>query len=124
MKQQHLRVFFWLLLATVSFLALSPKPPATADLGWDKLNHIAAFLALGGLARLAWPAAPWWRWALLLLLYGGLLEIAQGLTPNRQGELADLLADALGLLLAALLLSGWRRIARPGRRPSPPAPPR
>ena len=96
MKQQHLRVFFWLLLATVSFLALSPKPPATADLGWDKLNHIAAFLALGGLARLAWPAPPWWRWALLLLLYGGVLS---------EPVLAPVLgAASLGVLLAALLM--------------------
>lgn len=124
MKQQHLRVFFWLLLATVSFLALSPKPPTSADLGWDKLNHGAAFFALGGLARLAWPGPSWARWAVLLMLYGLLLEGAQGLTPNRQAEAGDLLADAGGLLLAALLLSAWRRIARPGRRSNPPAPPR
>ena len=100
---------FWLLLLAITLLALAPRPSAAADLGWDKLNHLAAFAALGLLARLAWPAQRLGRWALGLLLYGGLLEIAQGLSPNRQAEWADLLADALGLLLALLLAQGWQR---------------
>lgn len=100
---------FWLLLLAVTLLALAPKPPPTADLGWDKLNHLAAFVALGLLARLAWPAQALSRWALALLGYGGLLEIAQGLTPNRHGEWADLLADAAGLLVALALGECWQR---------------
>ncbi len=97
-------LLFWLALAAISLLALAPKPPAGADLGWDKLNHFAAFAVLGLLARLAWPRQSLLRWALALLSYGALLELAQGLTPNRQAEWADLLADAVGLL-AALPLS-------------------
>lgn len=100
---------FWLCLLAVTVLALSPAPPPAANLGWDKLNHLAAFVVLGLLARLAWPAQQLGRWALGLLVYGGLLEIAQGLTPNRQAEWADLLADALGLLLALVLAQGWQR---------------
>jgi len=60
-------------------------------------------------ARLAGSLPLGARWLLGLLVYGGLLEIAQGLTPNRQAEWADLLADALGLLLALGLAQGWQR---------------
>ena len=110
-----LALLFWLLLIVISGLALAPKPPAGADLGWDKLNHLAAFAALGLLARWAWPTQGLLRWLLGLLCYGALLEIAQGLTPNRQAEWADLLADALGLLLALLLSASWQRWQQ-GRR--------
>lgn len=109
-------LLFALALLVITLLALLPKPPAAADLGWDKLNHFSAFVALGLLARAAWPAQTWARWTGWLMLYGGLLEIAQGLTPNRQAEWSDWLADGLGLLLAALLWallwalrSAWQR---------------
>lgn len=104
-----MRWLFWLALTAITLLALSPRPPAVADLGWDKLNHLAAFALLGLLARLAWPTQSLARWLFSLLVYGGLLEIAQGLTANRQAEWADLLADALGLLLALGLAQSWQR---------------
>jgi VanZ family protein len=105
---------FWLALLAITALALWPKPPAAASLGWDKLNHVAAFAVLGLLARVAWPAQALQRWA-LLLAYGGLLELAQGLTPNRSAEWSDWLADALGLLLAVVLWAGWQRWQQLGR---------
>jgi len=106
-----LRLLFWLALGAITVLALAPKPPAGVDLGWDKLNHVAAFAVLGLLARAAWPRSGWARWALALLAYGALLELAQGQTPNRSAEWADLLADGAGLLMAAACawLAGQRR---------------
>ena len=122
-----LPLLFWLALAAITLLALAPKPPPAADLGWDKFNHVAAFALLGLLARAAWPRASWWRWALALLVYGALLELAQGQTPNRHAEWADLLADAIGLVAAASVAgpaAAWRRSRQsPGASP-PPAPPR
>lgn len=112
-----LRIGFWLLLMLITLLALSPAPPETLSLGWDKLNHVGAFFALGLLARWAWPAQALSRWASWLMAYGLLLEFAQGLTPNRQAEWADLLADALGLLLAAALdlsRQRWQQRRRAG----------
>lgn len=103
------RGLFWIAVVAITALALAPRPPASADLGWDKLNHLAAFAALGLLGRLAWPAHGLARWAVGLLVYGGLLEIAQGLTPNRQAEWGDLLADAIGLLIGGALALGWQR---------------
>lgn len=100
---------FWALLLLISWLALSPKPPAAGDLGWDKLNHVAAFVALGLMARIAWPQARWSHLGGGLMAYGLLLEIAQGQTPNRHAEAGDVLADALGLLLAYALARAWQR---------------
>jgi len=59
--------------------ALSPAQglPST---GWDKLNHVLAFGALGTLATLAWPAQV--SLSLVLLFgYGILIEVLQSFTP-------------------------------------------
>ncbi len=106
-----LPTLFWravlaLLALLVTWLALVPAPPDTAHLGWDKLNHLAAFAALafaGAMGRL-----PRSRLVPGLLAHGALIELLQALTPTRQAEWADLLADAAGvgagLLLAGMLL--------------------
>lgn len=93
-----------LLLCAILYLALSPTPAPSADLGWDKLNHAFAFWVLTGVARRAftWHAA---TTALMLLGYGALIEVLQSFTPNRSAEWADLLADALGIALGIAL--GW-----------------
>jgi VanZ family protein len=115
---------FWraalaMLLAVISWLALTPAPPPEAGLLWDKLNHFGAFacLAVAGFMgfRRRWLAV-----ALGLLAYGGLIEVLQSFIPPRQGEWVDLLADgigiALGLGLAAVVAqrAAAPRHARPG----------
>jgi VanZ family protein len=106
-SQPGWRAVLALLLGVITWLALSPAPPPQADLGWDKLNHLAAFATLAVVAVLG-RCGPFWRVGAALLAYGGLIEVLQSFTPNRSGEWADLLADgvgiALGLLLAAALL--------------------
>lgn len=104
--QGGLRLGFALLLLLISWLALSPSPPQLPATGWDKLNHLLAFAALGCCGALAWPGRR--RWLVAgLLAYGLLIELVQGLVPGRFSEPADVLADllgiAVGLLLAALL---------------------
>jgi VanZ family protein len=110
------RGLFLLALVAITALALLPKPPAEASLGWDKANHLAAFALLTLLARGGWPQ---WRWAGLwsgLLSYGVLIECAQHATPHRSAEAADVLADALGIalaqLLCCLLAGAWARWQR------------
>ncbi|MDR2852218.1 MAG: polysaccharide biosynthesis protein [Burkholderiaceae bacterium] len=83
-------------------LALMPAlPPGIPDTGWDKTNHLLAFLVLGLLGRAAYRQHL--RAVFVgLCVYGGLIEILQSLTAARQSEWGDLLADLLGLGLAAL----------------------
>lgn len=94
---------------------LVPRPPSSLDTGWDKMNHVLAF-AGPALAGLLGRAGRGVRSAVLLLAgllaWGGVLELLQTLVPPRQGDVADLVADAIGLAIGALiyrLLRGWLR---------------
>lgn len=100
-----------LLLVVVSAAALAPGHQApTLGLG-DKLNHLAAFVALGLAAALAQRPRRAGLAGVALLAYGGLIEVLQTQVPGRHGDLADLLVDAVGiavgLALAALLRRHW-----------------
>lgn len=108
------RCWRWLLLVlvvAVGWLALQPRPPASMNLGWDKLNHGAAFAALAFSAWLGHAASTRRRGLALLALwiYGGLIEVAQTWLPPRQGDWADLLADTVGLALGTALAVGILR---------------
>ena len=92
------RVGFFLCLACVLYLALSPAPPHVLTTGWDKTNHALAFIGLTFLLLKAFRL-PLQIQALLLLALGILIELLQGLVPNRLAEWADLLADAVGVLI-------------------------
>lgn len=90
--------------------ALTPPPAGLGSLN-DKVLHTAGFMAFmvwfgGVFERRFLPAV-----ALALALYGLLIELLQGLTPTRQAEGLDLVADISGILLGWLLsaagLSRW-----------------
>jgi VanZ family protein len=93
---------FWTACLAVGVLALLPATLPLPSTGWDKANHGLAFGALGLLGARCWPQA---RAVVLLGLvaYGGAIEVAQSFTPTREGEWLDWVADATGLLMAAVL---------------------
>ena len=66
----------------------------------DKLVHLASYATL-----MFWWAQlvvrRRWRLALAVILYGILIEGLQGLTPNRQPDVLDALANSTGVLI------GW-----------------
>ncbi len=95
---------FWTLLLCVTVLSLLPTEylsPQVFSL-WDKAQHALAFTALALLGLQAYPHR---RWRVLagLLVFGGLIELAQAATGWRHGEWADWLADAVGLALGLAL---------------------
>jgi VanZ family protein len=98
----------------VCYLAMSPAPPRTVDLGWDKLNHISAFAALAMAACFGFAESRrTLRWALLgLLAFGGLIEIVQLYVPGRSCEWNDLAADAIGVVIGAALALYLLRLRR------------
>ena len=105
---------FLVCLTGVLVLSLVPTTPPALTTGWDKTNHLLGFAVLGLLGCRSYPghaAAV----LLALLAYGGLIEVLQSLTPYRLAEWADLLADALGLLLGAVLARLFMRKPPPGR---------
>jgi VanZ family protein len=114
------RVLLALLVGIVSYLALTPNPPAGVDFGWDKLNHALAFAALAFTAHLGYPSSRRTRllWLIALLAFGGLIELLQWFVPGRSSEWGDLLADSIGIACGALI-AAWllRAISTLASRP-------
>lgn len=98
----------WLLVLTVIYLSLTPKPPPTGMNFGDKIGHFAAYASLMG----------WWhqidrnayRLALIFVLMGLTLEILQSLSGFRQGDIFDMAANTVGVGIgwfAARYAAGW-----------------
>ena len=86
---------------TIATLTLIPLNAPEGVPGIDKLHHVLAFVAL------ILPCAALYPKALLKVmltaaLYGGVIEIIQP-HVGRSGELADFIADLLGIGFGALL---------------------
>jgi len=100
-----------LLTAIVLVLSLIPSPPQPPGaLGWDKAQHVLAYLALA----VAWCQAiggrshPWVVLAVAAL--GCTVELLQGLGAARDPQFGDALANTIGATFGALLRAspaGW-----------------
>lgn len=108
LRRPVLLVAFWLLLAVLTALALLPGNLPLPTTGWDKANHVLAFVALGGLGLLCWPLRSLSVLA-ALAFYGAAIEVAQSFTPTRSADWHDLVADVVGLALAYALLRARAR---------------
>lgn len=103
----------------VGVLCLVPIPQAAEGIGPPASDKYAHVLLFGGLAVLWWRVVPGRSWlvGVAVALYGGLLELLQGLTVYRACDVVDFLADALGaaLALGGVALGLWFR-ARAAQR--------
>jgi VanZ family protein len=111
-----------------------PQPEIDIGLPSDKVNHIAAF---GGLQLLTYralryalptrrPAPLRWVAVVVATLVGVLLELYQLGLPDRSADIEDAIADAVGAMLGAVLLTllarTWPRPHARGLRDTAPAP--
>ena len=69
----------------------------------DKLLHLMAYGLAGILTLMAYPNSSKYRLISLLFIYGFCIETAQLFAENRFFELADLVANLTGILLAVWL---------------------
>ena len=115
-RRQLWRYLFTVLLAVISWLALSAAPPKTIDTGWDKSNHALAFASLAFTAVWGFWQQPrqWPRLIAVLVAYGIGIEIAQSFLPPRQADWHDVVADSVGIALG--LLAAWPITAIAARR--------
>jgi VanZ family protein len=102
------------LAVAIAFALIEPVPPkldaVTHEFSFpvDKLAHFGLFLVAAfpwrrSLAALGWRS-PGIAVVVLAAAYGGVLEIVQGLWTLRDPEVLDMLAGALGALVAVALL--------------------
>ncbi|HEB78528.1 MAG TPA: VanZ family protein [Methylothermaceae bacterium] len=110
--------WFWR-LAMALYLGLLPLIailPTAPDIGFhinDKIAHAAAFLVLALLTDRALPGRRYdWVNFLSLLTLGMLIESMQYHTAYRSASIADLAADAIGLLAYGVLRSSIGRIRK------------
>lgn len=101
---------FYLASALVGLLSLVPNaavPEMPVD---DKTEHILAYAALGLLGGVASRRGiP--RLVLGLGTYGAVLELLQAFSPGRSPEVADAVADIIGVCLGVGMAVVLRRAA-------------
>ncbi len=103
------RGLFLILLVFITYLALTPVSHSVSTLCWDKLNHLAAYFCLCVLADMAFRTGEGlFSKILLLMAYSALIETAQQYIPARQFTFFDILANALGLVIAAMLIHAFK----------------
>lgn len=101
---------FLLLLILMTYLSLTPAAPTVATYTWDKLNHASAYLCLGILLDMGFFNG--WKIPVKLLPlfgYSFLMEVLQHFIPTRHFSGLDIVANAVGLGLAALVILGLRQ---------------
>jgi VanZ family protein len=100
MIEQTWRVLGWLGIALT--LVVSLMPPALDSSGGhaDKIVHLAGYAVLTfWWAQLVTRQR--WKLAIAVVLFGMVIELLQGLTPDRMPDPLDALANSGGVLL------GW-----------------
>lgn len=94
----------------IAYFSLIPHPPQLHNelLGWDKLQHAAAYTVLTLLAGFSFKKAvapkPWAAAFVAALIFGISIELLQGLMGmGRMADVADVGANSLGAGVACLL---------------------
>ena len=101
----------WILVLSVVYLLLTPAPPTIDIEQGDKYGHVLAFGTLMvWFAQLYAAGVVRVTLALGFVMLGTSLEFAQELTDSRSFEIADMVADRIGVTL------GW--LAAPPRLPN------
>lgn len=109
---------FWIaVLATagiavaIGYTTLMPMPALPGPPGNDKVAHILAFALLTLPLSLVAPRSLLWLMP-LALVFGGAIEMIQPYV-GRDRELADLIADGIGILAGAAVGRGLARLFGP-----------
>jgi VanZ family protein len=102
------RIAFFLYLFIILVIATAETvEPATNNL--DKFQHIAAFVFFVFLMTIAFRKAKYITVFLTGLGYGVLIEIIQHFIPYRTGDIADIIADILGLSAGIFIVMSFRK---------------
>ena len=97
------KLFFWAIFSLVAVFSMLAIPGKQMFQWQDKLSHLVVYMLLFWLLLLVYGKYWSLTWlGILLVFYSGLIEVAQSFTGYRQAEWLDLLANIVGILVAAL----------------------
>ena len=118
------RLFRWLFfvgLGVTALASLTPLPFPPDFQHSDKVLHLLTYAGLCTIGAIGYTRFEQ-RIGLVLFLpmYGSFIEALQELVPNRFGSLLDVLANTVGVAIAALAIWMWTKIRRGHRRPPEP----
>lgn len=82
------------------------------------LANVALFAPIGLLLVLAWPRLRLWRAVLVGALMSVLIETVQGFMPSRFPTISDVVANTLGTLIGAVIVTVILSLAGVGRPPA------
>jgi len=106
------RILFWMALIGSYTLSVLPGETVAPLFHWsDKINHAVAFLVLGFLLRMGWRI-DYWRALVLLVAFGGFIEMSQLFAIHRSAEWADVGADTVGVFLGLKIYKYVKRVLR------------
>ncbi len=106
------RLAFWcsaIVLAVASLVPVDLLPRQAATI-WDKGQHAFGFAWLALLGLLAYNGR-FWTMMVGLMVFGGVIELAQAATGWRYGEWLDFAADGIGVLIGTAIWLGLRGLS-------------
>ena len=104
-----LRYVFWAAAIFALVMAAVPHPPQLPGAPSDKIQHILAFLVLGGLAALAYPVSSPILLGVGLSLFGALIELVQVIPAlHRDSDPVDWIADTIAAAVVLLIFDRLR----------------
>lgn len=102
---RRMRHFFWVICMAVFIYALLPLdylPTRELSLNWiDKIQHFIVFGGLCVIGSKGYLERPY-SLMLGLLVFGGVIEIAQFATGWRHMDFGDFVADAVGIMIGRI----------------------
>lgn len=105
-----LPIVFWLAVAGVVLVSVTPQDRLPGVDMWDKLQHALSYGLLTVLGGLAYRHTGQFRWVVLgCVTLGIALELAQLFVPGRNGDVADAFANGIGAAAGLGLILALRR---------------
>jgi VanZ family protein len=109
MQVPQRRLLFWAAVVFAFVMAIMPSPPELPGEPNDKVQHMAAFTALGLLGAWAYASTSLVQLLFGLSLFGALIEVVQAIPAlRRDSDIKDWIADTVACG-AVLLIVRWRR---------------
>jgi VanZ family protein len=111
MRFNTLVLIFYAVL--VAFLSLSPGSGSSAE-HWDKVVHLITYAVFAGLGyRVIKEGRGYLFLCLGIIVYSGLIEVAQSYMPGRVMSGYDLLANAVGVAIGASIVRHYLKPISP-----------